>query len=68
MHLECHHNTTNLTLFCFKCAAFYQLLKSKVGLSAVLRIDINIEGCVIVAVPVHAPSRAPLLLPLLCVH
>jgi hypothetical protein len=30
-----------------------------------LRINFNVEGCVIVAAPVHAPSRAPLLLPLL---
>ncbi len=51
--------------FCFKCAAFYQSLKSKVGLAAskatALRINLNIEGCGIVAAPVHAPSRAPLL-------
>jgi hypothetical protein len=55
--------------FRFKRAAFYQSLKSKVGLAAskaaALRINLNIEGCGIVAAPVHAPSRAPLLLPLL---
>ena len=66
MHLECHHNTTNLTLFCFKCAAFYQLLKSKVRLTpakvAALRINLNVEGRGIVAAPVHAPSRTSLLL------
>jgi hypothetical protein len=58
--------------FRFKRAAFYQSLKSKVGLAAAkaaaLRINLNIEGCGIVAAPVHAPSRAPLLLPLLLSH
>ena len=53
-------------------AAFYQLLKSKFGLAAAkeaaLRINLNVEGCGIVAAPVHAPSRAPLLLPLLLSH
>ena len=55
--------------FCFKRATFYQSLNSKVGLAAAkavaLRIKLNVEGCGIVAAPVHAPSRAPLLLPLL---
>ena len=59
-------------LFRFKRTAFYQSLKSKVGLAAakaaVLRINLNVEGCGIVAAPVHAPSRAPLLLPLLLSH
>jgi hypothetical protein len=58
--------------FRFQRAAFYQLLKSKVGLAsakaAALRINLNIEGCVIVAAPVHAPSCVPLLLPLLLSH
>jgi hypothetical protein len=53
-------------------ATFYQSLKSKVGLAvakaAALRINLNVEGCVIVAVPMYAPSRAPLLLPLLLSH
>ena len=53
--------------FRFKRAAFYQSLKSEVGLAATkaaaLRINLNVEGCGIVAAPVHAPSRAPLLLP-----
>jgi hypothetical protein len=31
---------------------------------AALRINLNVEGCGIVAAPVHAPSLAPLLLPL----
>ena len=56
----------------FKRTAFYQSLKSKVGLAAAkaaaLRINLNVEGCGIVAAPVHAPSRAPLLLPLLLSH
>ena len=69
--------------FRFTLAAFYQSLKSKVGLllllllllllraaskAAALRINLNIEGSGIVAAPVHAPSRAPLLLPLLLSH
>ena len=58
--------------FRFKRAVFYQSLKSKVGFAAAkaaaLRININVEGCDIVAAPVHAPSRAPLLLPLLLSH
>jgi len=41
----------------------YQSLKSKVGLAATkaaaLRINLNVQGCGIVAAPVHAPSRAP---------
>jgi hypothetical protein len=55
--------------FRFKRVAFYQSLKSTVGLAAAkaaaLRINLNVEGCGIVAAPVHAPSysRAPLLLP-----
>jgi hypothetical protein len=58
--------------FRFKRAAFYKSLKSKVGLAAAkaaaLRINLNVEGCGIVAAPVHAPSRTPLLLPLLLSH
>jgi hypothetical protein len=38
--------------------------ENKVGLTAAkaaaLRINLNVEGCGIVAAPVHAPSRAPL--------
>ena len=33
--------------------------------AAALRINLNVQGCVIVATPIHAPSRTPLLLPLL---
>ena len=58
--------------FRFKRAAFYQSLKSKVGLAAAkaaaLRMNLNVEDCVILAVPVHAPPRALLLLPLLLSH
>jgi hypothetical protein len=58
--------------FRFKRAAFYQSLKSKVGLAAAkaaaLRINRNVEGCGIVADPVLAPARAPVLLPLLLSH
>jgi hypothetical protein len=49
--------------FQFKCAAFYQSLKSKVGLAnakaAALRINLNVEGCGIVAAPVHLPLALP---------
>jgi len=62
--LECQSDS-----FRFKRAAFYQSLKIKVGLAAAkaaaLRINLYVEGCGIVAAPVHAPSRAPLLPPLL---
>ena len=47
-------------------------LKSKVGLAAAkaaaLRVNLNVQGCVIVAPPMHALSRTPLLLPLLLSH
>jgi hypothetical protein len=36
--------------------------------AAALRINLNVQGCVIVATPIHAPSRTPLLLPLLLSH
>jgi hypothetical protein len=53
----------------FKRTAFYNGLKSKVGLAAAkaaaLLINLNVQGCGIVATPMHAPSRTPLLLPLL---
>ncbi len=53
-------------------AAFYQGLKSKVGLAAAkaaaLRINLSVQGCSIVAAPMHAPSRTSLLLPLLLSH
>jgi hypothetical protein len=56
----------------FKRAAFYQSLKSKVGVAAAkaaaLRVNLNVDGCGIVAAPVHAPSRAPLLLTLILSH
>jgi hypothetical protein len=58
--------------FRFKRAAFYQGLKSKVGLAAakaaVLRINLNVQDCSIVSAPMHAPSRTFLLLPLLLSH
>jgi hypothetical protein len=76
---EAHFTATGLSSqrnhsdsFRFKRAAFYQSLKSKVGLAAAkaaaLRINLNVECCGIVAAPVHAPSRAPLLLPLPLSH
>ena len=58
--------------FRFKRAAFCQSLKSIIGFTAAkaaaLRINLNVEGCGILAAPVHAPSPAPLLLPLLLSH
>ena len=64
--------TNNSEALRFKRAAFYNGLKSKVGLAAAkaaaLRINLNIQGCGIVAIPMHAPSRTPLLLPLLLSH
>jgi hypothetical protein len=50
----------------------YTGLKSKVGLVAAkasaLRIYLNIQGCSVVVPSLDAPSRAPLLLPLLFSH
>jgi hypothetical protein len=67
-----HCNQSESVSFRFKRAAFYQGLKSKVGLAAAkaaaLRINLNVQGCSIVAAPMHAPSRTPLLLPLLLSH
>ena len=58
--------TNNSEALRFKRAAFYQGLKSKVGLAAAkaaaLRINLNVQGCGIGATPMHAPSRTPLLL------
>ncbi len=58
----------NSDMFRVRRAAFYQSLKSKVGLAAAkaaaFRIDLNIE----VAPPMHVPCRAPLFLPLLLSH
>ena len=63
--MSSQHNHSDL--LCFKRTAFYQNLKIKVGLAAAkaaaLRINLNVEGSGIVAAPVHAPSRDPLLLP-----
>jgi len=64
--------TNNSEALRFKRAAFYNGLKSKVGLAAAkaaaLRVNLNVQGCGIVAPPMHAPSRTPLLLPLLLSH
>jgi hypothetical protein len=61
-----------LDSFRFKGDAFYNGLKSKVGLAAakaaVLRVNLNVQGCGILAPPMHVPSRTPLLLPLLLSH
>ena len=59
-------------MFRFKHTEFYMGLKIKVGLVAAkvsaLRINLNIQVCSVVAPSLHAPSRAPLLLPLLLSH
>jgi hypothetical protein len=64
--------TRSDNVFQFKHAAFYMGLKSEVGLVSakvlVLRINLNIQGCSVVAPSLHAPSRAPLLFPLLLSH
>ena len=64
--------TNNSEALLFKRAAFYNGLKSKVGLAAAkaaaLRVNLNVQGCVIVATPMHAPSRTPLLLHLFLSH
>jgi hypothetical protein len=64
--------TNNSEALWFKRAAFYNGLKSKVGLAAAkaaaLLVNLNVQGCGIVAPPLHAPSRTPLLLPLLLSH
>jgi len=56
----------------FKRKVFYNCLKSKVKLAAAkaaaLRINLNVQGCDIVAPPIHAPSRTDLLFPLLLSH
>ena len=58
--------------FRFRRAAFYNGLKSKVGLAAAktaaMRIDLNIDGCGVVAPPVHSSLRAPHLLANLLAH
>jgi hypothetical protein len=47
--------------FRFKRAAFYQGLKSKVGLAAAkaaaLRINLNVQGCSIVAAPIRGVAK-----------
>ncbi len=64
--------TNNSEALRFKREAFYNGLKSKVGLAAakaaVLRINLNVQGCVVVAPPMYAPSRTSLLIPLLLSH
>ena len=53
--------TNNSEALRFKRAALYNGLKSKVGLAgakaAALRINPDVQGCGIVATPMHAPSR-----------
>jgi len=53
-------------MFRFRRAAFCQGLQEQIGLAAAkpaaLRINLNLDGCSVVAPLMHAPSRAPLLL------
>ena len=42
--------------------------RTRGGQAAAMRINLNIEGCVVVTPNLHAPSHAPLLLPLLLSH
>jgi len=69
--LECHRKPTTRK-HSGSSAAFYNGLKSKVGLAAAkaaaLRVNLNVQGRGIVAPPMHAPSRTPLVLPLLLSH
>ena len=70
-----HFNATGLpsrpnrsdNAFRFKRAAFYMGLKSQVGLVAAiasaLRINLNIQGCSVVATSLLAPSHAPFFSP-----
>ena len=55
--------TNNSEVLRFKRAAFYNGLKSKDGLAAAkaaaLRINLNVQGCDIVATPMYASSRTP---------
>jgi hypothetical protein len=68
--MSSQHNQSDS--FRFKRAAFYNGLKSKVGLAAAkaaaLRVNLNVQGCGILGPPMHAPSRTPLLFPLLLSH
>ena len=61
--LACHRNATNRTSFHFKRIAFFHSLKSKVGLApantAAYRINLNVEGCVIVAARARSFTRSP---------
>jgi hypothetical protein len=65
-------NNLNSEALWFKRAAFYNGLKSKVGLAAAkaaaLRVNVNVQGCGILATPMHAPSHTPLLIPILLSH
>ena len=61
--------------FHFRRAAFYNGLQSKAGLAAAktaamlqMRINLNIDGCGVVAPLVHSSLRAPLLLANLLAH
>ena len=49
-------------------SVYFEGHRAKPLTGLMLRINLNIEGCGTVAAPVHAPSRAPLLLPLRLSH
>jgi len=65
--LECHRKTPTRKHSCSNAQH-----STTVGLTAAkaaaLRVNLNVQGCVIIATPMHAPSRTPLLLPLLLSH
>jgi hypothetical protein len=58
----------NSVLVVFKVTVLRnRVYRNKIKSSA-LRINLNIQGCTVVAPSLHAPSHAPLLLPLLLSH
>jgi len=71
-HRHRHASATTLRLISLPPRGIHNGLKSKVGLdaakTATLRINLNIDGCGVVAPPVHSSLRAPLLLANLLAH
>ena len=67
MPLAFHRNASNRTRFRFKHAAFFQGLKSKIGLAAAkaaaLRINLNIHRCGVVSPQCTFPLALPFFSP-----
>jgi len=67
MPLAFHRNASNRTRFRFKRAAFFQGLKSKIGLAAAkaaaLRINLNIHRCGVVSPQCTFPLALPFFSP-----